>query len=578
MRVPIRNLENWKLVWRMDPTPPAPSSQTPYTPSGYSPPSYTPPPHIPPFYTPPAFAPARPPRRRSGLTWLILGLFLTPVVACAALLAATAIAQPQLLARRGSIFAVSVTGAVYGEDASQREAGRESLAPVAGATVSCGDARAVTDAQGHYSLSQLRGRAYSCSLSAPRYISTTASIRPQLSGAYTLDFGAPGSTAGGACAPTPAGQRCGALALQPGSISGVAMDSDTHQPISAALVTCWDDSLAARVSQKNPAQYSAIAGPTGRYVVNNAPVGPYVCVAAQSGTPQSVVVLPGASASLDFSVCQSHCSGVSYHRGSVMHTFTGYVIFWTPPGARLDPGGDDARFRALVAQYLTDAGGSAFYGLLTQYWDRAGPARNVARLGDTYVDTQPYPHAGTRASPLTSQDISSEIERVVESRKWPVTPDTGFALFTAYGVETCATYQGQRSCSFPQHADTGFCAFHSSTTYARPGAATSSLLYMLIADVPLCAYLPTYGESPAPYGAPVADAAINSLSHEQFEMVSDPTGTGWYDSGDDSEIGDKCETSFGFPAADGSTVQLANGHGYVLQREWSVAGGACSYG
>ncbi len=492
------------------------------------------------------------------------------------MIGATAIEQPQLLARNLTIFSTPVSGTVYGEDASQRETGREAMAPVAGATVTCGDVSAGTDAKGHYSLNLLRGQDFTCSLTAPRYLPLTASIHLQLNGSYTLDFGSPASAkGGGACAPAPSGERCGALALQPGSISGVAVDSSTRQPIDSASVTCWDDSLAARAALKNPASFSAVADAQGQYLVSNMPVGLYLCVAAQSGTPQPVVALPNAVATLDFSVCQSHCRGVSYHGGDVMHTFTGYVIFWTPRGARLDPTGSDTRFRSLVTQYLQDVGGTSFYGLLTQYWDATGPVRNIARLGGAFVDTRPYPHAGTRADPLTDSDIYTEIEHVSESQHWSVAPGVAFALVTAYGIETCATYEGQRSCSFPLNNDAGFCAYHSSTSYSTTNSTASYFPYMLIANVGGCA---NYDQGAVPYGAPVADAVINSLSHEQFETVSDPAGEGWFDNSDNSEIGDKCELSFGSPARDGSTVRLANGHGYVLQREWSDAHNACAYG
>jgi hypothetical protein len=535
---------------------------------------------MPPGYAPPSFTPVQPPRKRGGgLFWLIIGLFLTPIIACAVLLAASAITQPELLARNLPFFSTTVAGAVYGQDATQREAGREAMTPVAGATVTCGGASAVTDAQGRYSLSQLRGGDYTCSVSASQYAATTVTIHPQLSGSYTLDFGSPSAVAaGGACSPTSSGQRCGALALQPGSISGVVVDSATHQPVNSASVTCWDDSLAARASMKDPARYGAVADEHGQFLVRDVPVGLYLCVAAESGTPLPAVARPGSVATLDFSVCQHHCRGMSYHGGDVMHTFTAYVIFWTPRGTRLDPSGSDARFRSLVTQYLKDVGGTRFYGLLTQYWDISGPVRNVARLGGAYVDTHPYPHAGTSADPLNDSDISREIERVSESQHWSVDTGVGFALITAHGIQTCATYQGHRSCSFPISNDTGFCAYHSSTSYSHPGSTSDYLPYMLVANVSGCDYLPTYGEGPTPYGAPLADAVINSLSHEQFEMISDPTGEGWYDNSDFSEIGDKCETSFGSPASDGSTVRLANGHSYVLQREWSAASGSCSYG
>ncbi len=568
------------------PTPPTPPfhpqpSYPPQQPAapGYTPPGYVPPGYVPPGYRAPSFSPVRPPRKRGGgLRWLVIGLFLTPVIACAVLLAASAITRPALLARNLPFFSVRVSGVIYGEDATQREAGREVMIPLAGASVTCGGASAITDNQGRYSLSQLRGGDYTCSVSAAQYSAATASIHPQLSGSYTLDFGSPGDAAAGAtCAPVHTGQHCGALTLQAGSISGVVLDSATRKPVNSATISCWDNTLAERSGQKASTRYTVVAGAQGQYLLTNAPVGPYLCVAEQSAGPQPVVAHPNAVSTLDFSVCESHCRGVSYHSGDVMQTFTGYVIFWTPPGKHLDPSGGDARFRSLVAQYLNDVGGTPFYNLLTQYWDASGPVRNVARLGGTYVDTRAYPHAGTRADPLNEADIYHEIELDIESQHWPLKPGVGFAVITGYGIQTCATLGGQRSCSFPLSNDTGYCAYHSSTDYTNGSSTTDYFPYMLIANVPACAYLPTFSQGPAPYGDPVADAAIDSISHEQFEMVSNPGGGGWYDKNDNSEIADKCETSFGAPASDGSNVRLANGHGYALQREWNSASSSCAY-
>ncbi|HEX9039141.1 MAG TPA: hypothetical protein VF808_19325 [Ktedonobacterales bacterium] len=544
-------------------------------------------PLYPPGYRPPNFASPPPPtRRRGGLAWLVAGLFLTPVIACAALIGATAIAQPQLLARQG-IFSVRISGTVYGDDAPQRELGRQVTTPVAGATVDCGSVRAVTDHQGRYSLSQLRGRDYTCSVTADQYSAANARIRPQLAGAYELDFGAPASAAAHDCASVSGGLRCGALTLQPGSISGVVLDSGSRKGINSAYVTCWDDSLAARASASNPARYTTVAGAQGQYTIQNAPVGPYLCVAADTETPQAAVARPGAIATLDLSICQSGCRGVSYHKGDVLHSVTLYLIFWSPRGARLDPYGSDARFRALTAQFVNDLGGSAFYGMLGQYWDYFGPARNIVRLGGAFMDTHPYPRAGTRAHPLSDGDIFNEIGRANETLHWPlVSGSSVVAVFTGYGIDTCAGSGSQRSCSFPQGNNGGFCAYHSYDSYSgypvnsgsQSGSPSSfQLPYMLIASVPGCDSLPTFGEAPAPYGAPIVDAAIDSLSHELFEAVSDPTLQGWYESGYAGEIGDKCEMSFGVPARDGSTVRLAHGHGYALQREWSQASGACAY-
>lgn len=524
-------------------------------------------------------------RRRGGLVWLVVGLFMTPVIALAALIGAAAIAQPQLLARQPGVFSVRVSGTVYGENPAQREAGREVMAPIAGATINCGDASATTDARGHYSLNELRGRDYTCAATAAQYTATAATIHPQFAASYALDFGAPSASgAGGTCAALSTGLRCGALALAPGSISGVVVDSATHQPINSARVTCWDDSLAARTALKNPASFTSVADAHGQYTIQSAPVGPYACVAGDTQTTQAVVARPGAVATLDLALCQSHCHGVTFHKGDVLHSVTVYALYWSPPGTRLDPHGSDSRFHSLVAQFINDLSGTRFYGLLGQYWDFDGPVRNVARFGGAYVDTHPYPHAGTQADPLSDDDLFKEIARANQTAHWPLASGTSaVAIFTPYGVETCNGFGQQRSCSFPLANNSGFCAYHSFSNYGGYPVDTSAggsfdLPYMLISSVPGCDSLPTFGEAPAPYGAPVVDAAINALSHELFETVSDPTLQAWYDGGHDGEIADICEESFGVPARDGSTVRLAHGHGYVLQREWSQASGACSYG
>lgn len=549
---------------------------------GYAPPQPQPYPQAQPGYAPPG-APPSPitpakPRRRRGVFWLATGLFLIPVLLCATLGAITAYTQPQTLAGV-PLLGGQVAGTVYGVNPAARAAGKDEMTTVAGATVACGGASAITDAQGHYSLDQLRGGTYTCTVTSPQYIAVTTTVQLRFDSGYALNFGPAPAQSKSVCKVVAGGQLCGGLTLQRGTISGVVLDSSTQQPVTSAAVTCWDNSQAAQTAATNPLKLTAVvASATGQYTIPNAPAGPYLCVAAQSETPQAVISRPNATSTLDFSVCESSCPGVVYHGGDVMHTFIGYVIFWTPPGYQLDPGGDDAGFRALVQQYLSDVGGTPFYGLLSQYWDTNGPVRNVATFGGAYVDTNPYPHAGTVSDPLDDTDIYTEIEHVSEQQHWPFGPGIGYAMVTANGVQTCATYEQHRSCSFPLPDDGGFCAYHSSTPYSRTGSTQDYMPYMLVANVSGCDSLPTYGEAPAPFNAPLADAIINSMSHEQFEMVSDPTGESWYDDSDYSEIGDKCETTFGAPAADGSDVQLGHGHGYALQEEWSAATGSCAYG
>lgn len=511
-------------------------------------------------------------RRPGGVFWIAAGLFLIPVIACAVLGVAAAARQPQLLAGL-PLVSMRVSGTIYGENAVQREAGREVIEPVANATVRCGQISATTDAKGSYSLSVVRGGASACSVSAPQYKTVSAHLHSGSAGQYTLNFGsASATTSGGACKSTQGGLSCGALTLQTGAIGGVALDSRTQQPINSAQINCWDNSQAAQTSASAPARYTGLANAQGQYTITNVPPGPYLCVSGATSTTQPVVARPNATATLDFSVCQTNCPGVFFHNGSVLHTLNLYLIFWTPPGTQLDPAVSNARAEALYEQFVNDLGGTRFYGLLSQYWDYNGPVRNVVRLGGTYTDTRAYPHAGTQSSPLRDEDISNEAFNLSSQLKWPIDQNgTAVAVITAYGAEECAGNPlAESDCTFSTNG-AGFCAYHS-VEYGE-----ADFPYLMIPNVPECATLPT-GRA-APYGAEATDSAINSLSHEIFESVSDPLINGWYGSAaNEGEIGDLCESNFGFPASDGSTVQLAHGHGYALQSEWSNAQSACSYG
>jgi hypothetical protein len=554
-------------------------------------------PEYPPYAAPVYPPPPRPPvvRRRPNVALrLAVSLLATLLTLSIALMVVGLAVDPQLVVRVLPIVATRVTGTIYGENLAQISAGDATPTPLAGATIVCGATRASADAQGRYSVQLLRGRAHTCEISAPLYTSVNVSLSPRLGdAAYRLDLGpaaagAAASAAGAStaraqvatgCAVAVAREICPALALVGGALSGQVTESHTYTPIAHAPVFCWDDTLAAQGSANAPTRYTTSTDSQGRYKLANTPPGPYLCVANQQGAPQRVVVAPAATTAFNFVECGAHCSGgVSYHAGAVMHTFAAYVIFWAPPGVDFEPGGHNARFQSLVQQYFTDVGGTRFYGLLSQYWDQQGPVRNVATLGGTYLDQQPYPHAGTRANPLSDNDIVAEINRVRGLEGWKVTAGAAFIVLTGYNVQECATFSDGRACTFPDSAGNAFCAYHTFMPYATDGSSPDYMPYIYVANNYACSYLPTFNYSVMPYGDQAADGAIDSLSHEQFETVTDPDARGWFDDNPaGGEMADKCETTFGQAQADGSTVTLNHGHGYVVQEEYSDRAGGCAY-
>lgn len=551
-----------------------------------------------PQYSAPVYPPPPRPvtRRRTPLALRLAFSLLTLLLTLAiGLTAIGMVLDPQLVVRVLPIVSTRVSGTIYGQNLAQISAGNAAPTPLASATIVCGETQAHTDAQGHYLLALPRGRAQRCAISAPLYMPVAVSLSPRLGDAtYRLDLGPHAASVNGAtqapaalatqtqaatgCAVTLASKICAALTLQPGSLSGVVTANHSSLPIAHAPVFCWGDTLVAQTSADPPTSYTTTADAQGHYTMANTPPGPYLCVANQQGAPQRVMVTPLATTTSNFVECATRCSGVAYHAGTVMHTFAAYVIFWAPSGVNFEPGGQNARFQSLVRQYFTDVGGTRFFGLLTQYWDQHGPVRNVATLGGAYLDQQPYPHAGTRADPLSDDDIAAEITRVRTQEGWKVTAGAAFIVLTGYNVQECAAFSTGRSCTFPDNAGNAYCAYHNAVSYAYGDGSTDYMPYIYVADNYACAYLPTFTNNAIPYGDLYADGVIDSLSHEQFESVTDPEGSGWFDNDPSGgEIADKCETTFGGARANGSTVQLNNGHGYVVQEEFSNRSDGCAY-
>ena len=247
-----------------------------------------------------------------------------------------------------------------------------------------------------------------------------------------------------------------------------------------------------------------------------------------------------------------------------MGSSTSYAIFWLPSRYHFEPHGSDAAYESLIQRYFRDVGGTSFYNILSQYsYSKPGrlvyrgPLRNNATLGGVYVDTRPYPRRGTTHAPLFDNDIRAEVRHVNSITHWKPSFTHMFFVFTAAGVQLC-TSSLEEQCTFDAGQDSDqWCAWHS-----------ASGTYLMYAAMPDALSLSNCNPPPGPNGDPWADAMVNWISHEQFETISDPVLTAWYQTDAGGEIGDKCDWHFGRLAADGGNLTL-NGHRYVVQMEWS---------
>ncbi len=484
----------------------------------------------------------------------------------------------------------TISGRLYGDPlrTSAVAAQTTSPAPVpVSATITCNGATATAGSDGAYHLAVDQADQYSCAISATSYVPISYTISASAGTHIRLDLGVISSGAGATPTPATPGTittsvatcttpivapvaSCPPLHLKPGTISGAVTSADTQQPIAGVNVTCWQPTLAG---QTRPPAQNASTAETGAFSITGMPAGPFACVVAGDTTLYSGELQPGGTATIAIRACNRRCPPVSFHNGDVMHAMTAYVLFWLPRGQSFEPAGSDTRFESLMAQYFNDVGGSALYSLLTQYWDYQGSVINRVTLAGTYMDTTAYPHAGTRADPISSDNVESELQHVIRANAWTVDGEHEFFVFTGYNVESCAYYTNGKDCSFATDGR-HYCAYHSD--FPMSGFADHAI-YAYLPVLSDCVQLEELSTHGSPNHDMIADSTINSISHEHFESVTDPYGKGWYDTDPSSgEIGDKCVYRFGAIRPDGSNVTLGHGHAYLLQEEWSDRAGACA--
>jgi hypothetical protein len=494
---------------------------------------------------------------------------------------------------------VTFAGTVQGDSLSAAQSAQNALTGIA-AQVTCNGVSAQAAGDGRYSLSVPKANTYRCTATKPpAYAPESVTISGRSGASIALDFS-------GSHLPAchfdlvSFDVECAELHFQPGTLRGTVTYSPGGAPAAKTTVYCPNLASIAGGFAGVPDWMHVETDETGAFSLPGLSVGSYNCFAVAGkgyAAFQHVTVQPGGVISAAFQVCNAGCPPVTYHLGRVMHTYSAYLIFWQPGGWTFEPGGSDATYKSLIERYFHDIGGTPFFGLLTQYWDYQGPVQNVAGYGGAYVDTTPYEHcvdvtavscrpaAATKSDPLLDNDIRAEVSRALKKNpSWHAGDTSEFVVLTGYGAEECYNSTPQSPCTWKQ--DNGFCGYHNSffPTIASPPGPPS-----------IYAYIPDHANDGGgcdftqgfvtPNHDSLADATINTISHEQFESVTNPLpedAPGWYDDSTQAqrdfatEIGDKCVRDLGNVGNDGGNITLANGHRYLLQWEYSNLAKGCA--
>jgi len=220
-------------------------------------------------------------------------------------------------------------------------------------------------------------------------------------------------------------------------------------------------------------------------------------------------------------------------------------------------------------QFLFDLGGSKFIHVTDQY--TGFKTNNRYPLFGTYVY---FPNQPTF---LSATDVQDKVHQAAQLTD----PGHIFHLFLAQGVDTCMDVNNT-SCYSPDNLSTfTFCAYHGAVTYGDTG----TLLYTVqpFQDVGGCVIAPPPGGYP---NGELADSTNSTLSHEEFETITDPFGglgnLAWVADSSAREVGeeiaDECQGAFGNEGEIVPTYVLTNGHSrhtYEGQLEYSNARHGC---
>jgi hypothetical protein len=246
-------------------------------------------------------------------------------------------------------------------------------------------------------------------------------------------------------------------------------------------------------------------------------------------------------------------------------------IFWEPLGGRfVFPPNYESTIDSYVSN-LAAASGSTdnVYSVDTEYYQTAAGEDSYIKYnihaGGPVVDTDAFPPYNCSPAPgytacVTDLQLKAELRLITTDLRLPTNLAHFYPVFFPPGVET-VDIDGSNSFD-------GFCGYHRAF-----GANGDKTVY---ADMPYEATGCNAGQ--APNGNLPADGAVNTLTHELNEAITDPLELqpAWTDAAS-NEIADLCDQVYGRPL--GSTNpsnpsgsefnQVINGGRYYVQEMFS---------
>ena len=281
-------------------------------------------------------------------------------------------------------------------------------------------------------------------------------------------------------------------------------------------------------------------------------------------------------------------------------TATIHPVYWSPRGLSFKP--FTISYSSSINQYLADIASPASksanpLAILTQYTNKAGVhlTNNLSVATPLTPTTAPvgssckpdasifYAYGSSATACVTVTQLIHEVDHVVAVNHLSGNLANLYPVFLPEGVEVCLSPANSAHGGVCMPTTTGGYAEHlwnilapaprsffGVEPYPRYGTASKLSVFppfFQTAD-------PSTAQSPN--GNPAADLAIDILSHEIAEAITDPDALGWV-TASRAEIGDLCASvSAPLSGVDGAKYDTTlNGHHYLLQELYSNAAKGC---
>lgn len=329
---------------------------------------------------------------------------------------------------------------------------------------------------------------------------------------------------------------------------GAAQDQVSSGPTASDRAAADEATVVYRHAR--PANTSAGAGLRQKEIASGR---------VSSPTPAAGAATPADNDQLRFP------TDLTYNGGAVVPVAEAHPIFLLPknnakcagPSCWGNPQG-----------FLRDLNASEFIHITDQYV-RATASNRYPVGGAKLIPYTPTP----KNHPLTDLDMIAVVHGVAAA-----SGQTGYAhiyhVFLPPGQDECFTAT-DGMCYSPDVPSTFiFCGYHSSVDFMDIG----HVLYTVepFQNVGGCSVRPG-----TPNGQ-LADSTNNTLSHEQFETITDPDGTAWFNFTavvlQFAEIGDECSffVVSGMSGFFDPTVSTIGSHLYAVQPEYTNSEHACA--